>query len=160
MRQLPPPLRLEASQHLRLELLKKSDLAKVVHPSALGRLTLEMDEVVVPPGELLLLEGDVCSRCAYIVVDGQFEVLATIAGSGVCTAAALVDYAAYTNPHKAKALQEKKTQALVVATLTAGATLGAASFLLADVPPSATVRAPRVPLVLHAPGAQGAGGVS
>jgi hypothetical protein len=36
----------------------------VVHPSALARLTLEMTEVVVPPGELLLLEGDVCSTSA------------------------------------------------------------------------------------------------
>ena len=31
----------------------------------------------MPPGELLLLEGDVCSTIMYIVIEGEFEVLFT-----------------------------------------------------------------------------------
>ena len=41
LRQLPPPLQLEAAQHMRLRLLSESEIAPVVPTSALGRLTLE-----------------------------------------------------------------------------------------------------------------------
>eukprot|EP00966_Prymnesium_polylepis_P010552 243299-Prymnesium_polylepis.2 len=218
-RQLPPPLQLDAARELRLELLSKSELAKVVPPSALARLTLEMTEIVVPPGELLLLEGDVCSTNMYIVVEGQFEILftrsmpcapcsppvtcaptammtppaalgatpslmpaaapsASTSSSWSCNppsaaapsmapdvrppppidddgdaqptasaASALVDYAAYKKPQRQNSAQ--KNHVHVVATLGRGATLGAASFLLDDVSPSATVRATRRSYVLQ-----------
>ena len=113
LRQLPLPLQLEAAKLLRLELLAGSEIAAVLPESALARLTLEMTEVVVPPGELLLLEGDVTSTSMYIVMEGQFEVLATrpslpvsanTAGARAwrakCTASALIDYAAHTRPEK------------------------------------------------------------
>ena len=62
---------------------------------------------------------------------------ADTAAPNASAASALVDHAAYTKP----LLQRELTQVLVVATLGRGATLGAASFLLDDVSPSATVRA-------------------
>ena len=161
LRALPPPLQLEAAKQLRLQLLLGSEIAPVLPSSALARLTLEMSEVVVPAGELLLLEGDVCSTSMFIVMDGQFEILATrappagakaessaaSAGRSQCAAAALVDYAAWTDSMRQRELVE--AQVLVVATAERGATLGAASFLLEDVSPSATVRATRRSCVLE-----------
>ena len=67
LRALPPPLQLEAAKQLRLQLLLGSEIAPVLPSSALARLTLEMSEVVVPAGELLLLEGDVCSTSIFNV---------------------------------------------------------------------------------------------
>lgn len=137
MRMLPPPLQLEASKAMRLDLLQQTSLAALLPSSVLSSLCQVLWSVVVTPGELLILEGDLESSAMYVVVSGTFEILSSV-GNSDATAASLVNHA-IAPPQFAKAM--KPRPAVVVATVATGAVLGEVSFFLEGTPKTATVRA-------------------
>lgn len=73
-RLLPPTLRLEAAKDMRFGLITRTKLAQLFNSSLLARICLLMKEMVVPPNELLLLEGDRGSSI-YCLESGRVEVI-------------------------------------------------------------------------------------
>jgi CRP-like cAMP-binding protein len=71
---LPPQLQLETSKAIRLELLLKTKLVDLLPRAVLGYITKEMSDLVITPGELLMIEGDTGTYDMYVVVEGIFEI--------------------------------------------------------------------------------------
>jgi CRP-like cAMP-binding protein len=125
---------------MRLRLLAGTKLATLLPSAVLEDVSLRMEDVLVPPGELLLLEGDLQSESMYIVVEGQFEILAS-EGNADAQAEALVDYGTWGPPPVG---HPQPRPPLVVATVGPGAALGEVSFFLKRaqrVPRQTSVRA-------------------
>eukprot|EP00327_Prymnesium_parvum_P015527 CAMPEP_0113284138 /NCGR_PEP_ID=MMETSP0008_2-20120614/29846_1 /TAXON_ID=97485 /ORGANISM="Prymnesium parvum" /LENGTH=2782 /DNA_ID=CAMNT_0000134945 /DNA_START=151 /DNA_END=8500 /DNA_ORIENTATION=+ /assembly_acc=CAM_ASM_000153 len=136
---LPPSLRLEAAKSMRLELISRTKLASLFPPKLLARICLMTKEISIPPGELLMLQGDQGTDM-YIVNHGELEVIALpeISISTILTAGDSIR-----RPHR-----KGTTPPIVYATLGSGSVLGELSFFLGT-KRSATVRAACWSVVLH-----------
>jgi CRP-like cAMP-binding protein len=141
---LPPQLQLETSKAIRLELLLKTKLAELLPRAVLGYITKEMSDVLITPGELLMIEGDTGTYDMYVVVEGVFEIVTT--GGRLKVLQTPVQ-----RRKKAEALLGEKMsfteqqiehiKSQVVATVSSGAVLGEVSFFLQGTARNASVRA-------------------
>ncbi|KAL1520892.1 hypothetical protein AB1Y20_022453 [Prymnesium parvum] len=153
-RLLPPTLRLAAAKEMRFALITQTKLAQLFDAKLLARLCLLMQELVVPPFELLLLEGD-RGNSMYCVQSGTLEVI-SLPHEGIETlvamhqnlpAAAASSWARAASGwaaqvHAESVLSPNDHRVVVLATLECGAVLGETAFFL-DTPRTATIRSVR-----------------
>ena len=141
---LPPQLQLETSKAIRLELLLKTKLADLLPRAVLGYITKEMSDLVITPGELLMIEGDTGTYDMYVVVEGIFEIVTTggrlkVRSTPVQRLKKAEDLLGERMSFTKQQIEHTKSQ--VVATVSSGAVLGEVSFFLQGTARNASVRA-------------------
>ncbi|KAL4461553.1 hypothetical protein ABPG74_016177 [Tetrahymena malaccensis] len=70
---LTPTLREEVARESNLKMIQKFQVFNCFHQQTINKIALQMQEIIVSPGETIFLEGD-CDDSIYLILRGQIEI--------------------------------------------------------------------------------------